>query len=192
MMMTVDYPKPCLKSVSKACLPLSLGFGLAFSASTGTEIIKNGDFSSTALANWKLNIRNGANSKATMRVVDGQLEVNITKMRTPLDSAQGWDVQLNQTGLNLEKGKNYQVTWDARSVFPYQVAGYVAMNKAPWGIYSGYNSISLSQEMDTTGLYTFTIQNGIDVRKVMGGSGIYLVQVQTAGLGIATKLVRIN
>jgi hypothetical protein len=126
------------------------------------ELIKNGDFSSTSLGNWNLTIRSGANSKATKKVVNGELQVDITKMCTPLDSAQGWDVQLNQTGLKLEKGKQYQVTWDARSNFPFQMACYVAMNKTPWGIYSSYYTFMVGEDMDTTQLLTFTMGDTAD------------------------------
>jgi hypothetical protein len=121
------------------------------------ELIKNGNFSSSSLANWNLNIRTGSNAKATMKVVGGELEINITQMGFPRDSALTWDVQINQVGLKLEKGKQYQVTWAARCAIPYQIGAYVAMNKSPWGMYSGYTTPYLAEVMDSSYMYSFSM-----------------------------------
>jgi hypothetical protein len=126
------------------------------------ELIKNGNFSSPSLANWRINIRSGSNAKATMKVVNEELEINIMQMCTPIDSALGWDVQLAQVGLKLQQDKQYRVTWDARSAIPYQIGAYVAMNKDPWGMYSTYNTPYLAEVMDTTYVYEFTMFDSTD------------------------------
>jgi hypothetical protein len=133
----------------------------AGSSTTAGELIKNGDFSSASLAMWKLNFRT-AKSKATMSVVNGELEVNLTKMGNYPDSALNYDIQLAQTGIKLEKGKNYKLKWDARTTVPYQMSNYVAMNKDPWAAYSSYNAVLYSTDMDVGESLEFTMDSATD------------------------------
>jgi hypothetical protein len=126
------------------------------------ELIKNGDFSSTSLTNWAVNIKSGSGAAATKSVVNGQLVVDITKMGSP--DPTNYDVQLSQIGLKLVKGKEYQVTWKAKSDSIYQMGAYVGMNKDPWGMYSSYNGGNvLTPDWDSTYLYTFAMDSADDV-----------------------------
>jgi hypothetical protein len=125
------------------------------------ELIKNGDFSSTSLTNWAVNIKSGSGATATKSVVNGQIVVDITKMGSP--DPTNYDVQLSQIGMKLTKGKEYIVTWDAKSDSIYQMGAYVGMNKDPWASYSAYNGGNvLTPDWDTTYSYTFTMDSADD------------------------------
>jgi hypothetical protein len=129
------------------------------SGTTTDEIIKNGDFSSSSITMWKLNIRSGSGAVATMKVVGGELEVTVVSMGT--SSPTNYDIQVSQVGLSLLKGKTYNVTWDARSDSTYQMSCYVGMNKDPWAAYSSYTTLYMTKEKGS-GSYTFIMDSAND------------------------------
>lgn len=68
------------------------------------NLVLNGDFSS-GTDEWTLNVKNGM---ATGSVVEGEYKIAVTGLSEIRDSA-----RLVQSGLFLEKGKEYKVTFDA-------------------------------------------------------------------------------
>ncbi len=67
----------------------------------GSEMLQNGDFTSKMMS-WAPYVDTAA--AATYAVADGKIKFDITNAGT-----QNWHIQLKQSGLNLEKGKTYQV-----------------------------------------------------------------------------------
>ncbi|MBN1578515.1 MAG: carbohydrate binding domain-containing protein [Chitinispirillaceae bacterium] len=133
----------------------------ASTVATG-ELVRNGDFSSTSVTSWTLNLQKGA--AATRSVVDGQLVVDITKFAAPDSIPERYFIQLQQTGIKLQKGLEYEIKFHAKSDSIYQIMAYLGQNKDPWANYSGWGfSPMLSPEWDTSYSYTFIMDSTDDV-----------------------------
>lgn len=135
----------------------------AATTSAAGELVRNGDFSSTVVTAWSINAQKGA--AATRSVADGKLVVDITKFfAAPDSSAERYYIQLQQTGINLQKGREYEIKFHAKSDSTYQIMAYVGQNKDPWANYSGWSfSAMLSPIWDSTSYTTtFTMDSADD------------------------------
>lgn len=106
--------------------------------------VKNADFSSGD-SEWHLTTLLPA--MANGRIVDGEYAVTITN-----SGENPWDVHVGQTGLNVEKGKEYTVSFDAYADTPTEVFPLVGKNAEPWTVYGDSGQIMLSTNRKT---YTF-------------------------------------
>ncbi|MBN1309322.1 MAG: carbohydrate binding domain-containing protein [Chitinispirillaceae bacterium] len=132
--------------------------------STGAtgELVRNGDFSSSSVTSWTLNLQKGA--AATRSIVDGQLVVDITTFMFTDSIAERYYIQLQQTGIKLQKGLEYEIKFHAKSDSIYQIMVYLGQNKDPWGNYSGWGfSPMVSPEWDTTYSTAFIMDSADDV-----------------------------
>ena len=112
-------------------------------------MIKNGDFSD-GTNHWKLGQYSGG--AGSMSVVDGELKLDTTKVGTRVHS-----LQITQEGLNIERGKTYFLTFDARCDSGTRSIGKVVIEKIdnPWTQYSDKYFPELTTNMRTF-TYTFT------------------------------------
>ena len=103
------------------------------------ELITNGDFSSAA--GWNLYAHTDASAAATGSVVNGEYAISITNGGT-----EEWNVQLSQSGISLEQGKSYIVSFDARAASPRDIVVNVGQTDDPWDSY-GADDFSLTEQM---------------------------------------------
>jgi beta-glucanase (GH16 family) len=78
-----------------------------------------------------------------------------------------WDVYFGQSGLMIEKGKEYTVSFDAFAEAPRQISPLVGRNSDPWTVYSGSNPIVLTTERQTFS-YSFVMQDPTDSQARLG------------------------
>jgi beta-glucanase (GH16 family) len=126
---------------------------------SGWNQIINGDFFEGDAA-WILNTWSTA--QATGSVEQGEYAVDIHQ-----GGNNAWDVHLGQTGLLIEKGKKYTVSFDAYAAVPRQISALVSKNTEPWTVYSGNQSIALTTSRQTY-TYTFTMNQPTDPQARLG------------------------
>jgi uncharacterized repeat protein (TIGR02543 family) len=101
-----------------------------FRPAAGTNLLKNGDFASTA--NWQLNVSTQGKAVATVSYAAGQADINITAADTA-----NWYVQLMQGGFPLQAGGTYVVSFDAWANAPRAVQ--VGLTTSDWNWQDGKN-----------------------------------------------------
>ncbi len=117
---------------------------LYFMGSTNTDIygdspnmIVNGDFSK-ATSGWKLTPQLGG--EARLSVEKGELHASITK-----GGEHTYSLNLNQTGLKMEQGLSYAVSFKARSASDTRnIFVKVGLAGEPWTLYSEYKTYKLT------------------------------------------------
>ena len=133
------------------------------------NMVKNGDFSNAA-TNWKLNTW-GEDTKAQGSVVKGEYRIAISAIDTLI-----YDIQLVQAGLNLKKGKDYLITFEAYASTRRMLQVYVEMAQSPFTSYLAnlqqFNLTATKQKFafvftmnadsDTNGRIGFNVGNNID------------------------------
>ncbi len=154
---------------------------------TGTELVRGGDFASGA-ADWSLSVNCGAGSGG---VKSGVYEVNITDA-----GAAGYCLQFRQTGLNLEAGKTYKFSFDAKASAPRSLIGYVGQDGAPYTNYllgtTGDWTVQATAQTQTFEK-TFTMSAAdasgrIDIN--LGGAGTGTVAIDNVSLRSGRALPR--
>lgn len=98
---------------------------------------------------WSLNRSGGAAGSLTRS--NGRLNVQVTNGGT-----EGWHAQLVKTGIRLEKGKTYRVSFKANAPVARSMTAYTGKNSDPWNAYSGYNSMYVTTEEGSFS-YQFTM-----------------------------------
>ncbi len=78
-----------------------------FRPAAGTNLLKNGDFSSDS-SDWQFSISTQGTAQGTISYAAGQADINVTAA-----GAQDWYVQLMQGGFALQPGATYVVSFDA-------------------------------------------------------------------------------
>lgn len=146
---------------------------------TGTNLVRGGDFSSGA-ADWSLSVNCGA---ATGAVESGAYVVRVTDA-----GSAGYCLQLRQTGMNLEAGKTYVFSFDAKTESPRSVIGYVGQDGSPYTNYllgtTGDWSVSATTTSQTfSKSFTMTASDPtgrIDIN--LGGAGTGAVTLDNMSL----------
>jgi len=128
-------------------------FVLKIPEAQSTNQVANADFSS-GMNGWIFNTFYPAVASAV--VENGELTVSISN-----GGVYAWDVHVGQPGITVEKGKEYTLSFDAHAAFPRTIFAFVGKNAAPWTVYSGNNTISLSTRRQTYSI-TFTMQESTD------------------------------
>jgi len=103
---------------------------------------------------WNLYVQ--PNAAASLTRTNGQGVIDVT-----IPSNDGWHVQLVQNNILLKKDSRYQVTIKASATVPVSITNYLGMNFAPWGSYSGYKSLSLTNTVADQ-IYSFTMASPSD------------------------------
>ena len=134
----------------------SLWYGIEASLNNTPVVAENelvnGDFSN-GLNNWYTFINSSAS--AEVKVEDGILLYNISN-----GGISGWEVQLLQGNIPVEKGKTYFLHFDAAAENSRTISVGVSEDGGNFSSY-GDNSFSLSSEMKTYD-FTFTMQHDTD------------------------------
>lgn len=94
----------------------------------GQNMLKNGDFSQ-GTTGWIFKKEGAGNG--SMSVVNGELKVDIIS-----GGADVWSVQVDQTGLYMETGIDYEISFTARADAPRTMKVIVGMSGDPWHLYS--------------------------------------------------------
>jgi hypothetical protein len=148
------------------------------------NLVTDGNFSGTSLSSsWSLNT--GADyggSAATASVSNGNATINVTTT-----GGQPYYPQLTQTGISLEQGKSYRLTFDARAASARTMGVVLEMSEDPWTGYTSKNDISLTtsnqtitHEFTMTGATTTNAQLAFNVGQSTGSvtiSNVKLVKI---------------
>ncbi len=126
---------------------------------TDGNLILNGDFNSDS-NEWKLNVWDGA---ATGVVVNGEYKIAIDSTGT-----NSHDIQLVQPGIYLEKGKTYEVKFDAFAASERSLEVNVEMADDPWTSYlPQLQHFNLTSSMQTFS-FRFTMEHQDDINGRLG------------------------
>jgi beta-glucanase (GH16 family) len=119
------------------------------------NLVYNGTFDA-GTSYWELQTSDGA--QAAMAADNGGVKLSIAKVGMPL-----WSVQLLHKPLNIERGKIYDVGFDARSDQPREIVVRVGKASQHWDNYSGDQVIEIGPEKDR---YSFHFQMAQDTDPV--------------------------
>jgi len=115
----------------------------------------NGDFSQGGIKWQPVGSYEGASASGSL---DGETyHVSVT---TP--GTQNWHVQFSQVNIPFEKGKTYQVSFNARASVARDIAVAANQNVSPWTTY-GKDTVSLSTTMESYS-FSFTMQEPTDLK----------------------------
>jgi len=124
------------------------------------NMVKNPDFFDDKEA-WSLTMHSGAIAEGT--IVKGEYVVSISN-----GGSDPWDLHLGQSGLPLENGYEYMVSFDAYADFPRQIVALVGENTEPWTVYSKEEPITLSSSKQSYS-FTFAMNGPSDLPSVPPG-----------------------
>ncbi|WP_421895108.1 carbohydrate-binding protein [Marinoscillum sp.] len=118
----------------------------------GSNMLTNGNFSNGATG-WESYVNGAAN--ASPGVAGGEMHASITS-----GGSANWHVQWYQTGVNMQNGVDYTLTFKARAASNRTIGASVEMSNSP---YTGYfnQSVSLTTQMQTFS-YDFTMTAATD------------------------------
>ncbi|MHB8128991.1 MAG: carbohydrate binding domain-containing protein, partial [Mobilitalea sp.] len=119
----------------------------------GVNILKNADFTDAidSMKDWNETIANWepVNAAAVRAITGSAITYNITD-----PGKEDWNVQLKQSGLSLEIGKTYKVTFDVISTVSREIkSGVMSTSYA----YYGGSDIALVENVSKNVEYTFTM-----------------------------------
>jgi beta-glucanase (GH16 family) len=121
--------------------------------------IRNGDFFDGD-SFWDLVNLSLAQSEGS--VINGEYMASISE-----GGESEWDIHLGQTGINIEYGKIYLVTFDAYAEDPRTITSIIGKDSEPWTVYNGTKIFSLTAEK-TTYQYLFIMTNETDNQSRFG------------------------
>jgi len=105
----------------------------SLTADDTTNLIKDGKFPGTSLtSNWEL--KQGqyyGNSEASASVSGGKATINVTKK-----GSNPWEPQLVQTGIPIDSGVSYRLTFDAQASVARELQVLLQRPDSPWTTYS--------------------------------------------------------
>ncbi len=92
-----------------------------------SELVSNGDFLNGLLP-WSFGVHQSASAKGM--VINGEYKIS------PITAGeQVWNIQLTQSGIKLEKGKTYEVRFEAGAKTNRKIFPNVGMSQDPWQSY---------------------------------------------------------
>lgn len=123
------------------------------------NLVFNGDFSSGE-DNWMLNVWNGS---ATGSVINGEYNISISNTAN-----NNHDIQLVQTGIFLENGISYKVSFDAHASSNRTLEANVEMADDPWTSYlSQLQDFSITSQKQSFS-FVFAMENSTDANARLG------------------------
>lgn len=140
--------------------------------------VLNGDFGSET-GNWTLNVWGG---EASGNVINGEYNIYIKSVGNANS-----DIQLVQSGLFLENGINYKISFDAYAASNRSLEVNVEMADDPWTSYlPELQQIDLTTEKETFS-FTFTMTHPTDVNGRIGfnaGNSTEAVKIDNVAVSI--------
>ena len=124
---------------------------------TNNQVI-NADFSAGDSA-WVFNTFSPATAQDS--VIDGEYTVSITN-----GGVNPWDVYVGQAGFNIEKGKEYTVSFDAYAAAPREIFPLVGKNSDPWTVYDNEDLLLLTNRKTYT--FSFIMNETTDTQARFG------------------------
>ena len=118
-----------------------------------TNLVTNGDFSGGETG-WSFGVYENAVSRGS--ITGGEYNVN-----TSTAGSANWNIQLSQTGIVLQQGKTYNLTFSARAASNTTIEANVGMSGGDYSSYSEAREISLTSTMQTFTV-TFTMSSTTD------------------------------
>jgi len=115
--------------------------------------IQNADFFD-ADSNWNFITLSGAQAIGT--VIDGEYSVSITNSGSNI-----WDVHLGQSGIDMENGQEYTVSFDAYAASPRNIFALVGKNSDPWTVYHAPQVFAINTSKQTY-TYSFIMNESSD------------------------------
>ncbi|MDH3268697.1 MAG: family 16 glycosylhydrolase [Ignavibacteria bacterium] len=101
-------------------------------------------------------------AQATGTVIDGEYNVIITNGGNNI-----WDIHLGQSGINMESGQEYTVSFDAYAAASRTISALVGKNSAPWTVYHTPQIFSLTTSKQTY-TYSFVMNDPSDNQSRFG------------------------
>jgi beta-glucanase (GH16 family) len=118
-------------------------------------------------------------------VADGSVSGGEYAVQISNGGSYAWDVHLGQSGLPVESGYEYTVSFDARANTPRQVTFLVGMDEDPWTVYSDQEPVEVGTERKTYS-FTFPMSAPTDLQARLG----FDIGGDTAGLYFDNILLR--
>jgi hypothetical protein len=98
----------------------------------GDELLQNGSFAD-AFAHWNLEQHEGA--KASTRIVaPAPTSREVLQVKVEQPGKEAWHVQFNQSGLKVEGGRSYTVSFRARASAPRRIDVMLSQAHEPWQV----------------------------------------------------------
>ncbi|MBN1799500.1 MAG: cellulase family glycosylhydrolase [Spirochaetales bacterium] len=116
-------------------------------------MLKNGNFNSES-SDWAFWTND--TGVGSMVIENGEMLVLITD-----PGSYPWSAAVSQSGLTIEDGAGYSVTFQARADVPTTISLSLQMDQDPWTQYSGNNFFNLTTEMNDFS-YSFTMWEPTD------------------------------
>ncbi len=126
---------------------------------TSLNLLKNADFFDGEEA-WALTSLSAAVAEGA--VTEGAYSVSISNGGTS-----AWDIHLGQSGLPVENGFEYMVSFDAYADAPRQISPLLGKNGDPWTVYSNEEPITLTTTKQTYS-FTFPMNEPTDLQSRLG------------------------
>ncbi|MFW5813452.1 MAG: InlB B-repeat-containing protein [Fibrobacterota bacterium] len=123
-----------------------------------TELLVNGDFSDGTTP-WHLGAYNGASANGSVK--NGEYVITSSS-----GGSVAWNIQMTQTGVKLEKGKVYTLTFEARAARSRSMEVNVGMSSSPWISYCGAFKADLTTKMQRF-TKTFVMEQNTDLNARM-------------------------
>ncbi|MDX2432029.1 MAG: carbohydrate binding domain-containing protein [Bacteroides sp.] len=123
------------------------------------NLVNNPDFFDGEQA-WALTTLSAAVAEGT--IAKGEYAVSISNGGTS-----PWDIHLGQSGLPVENGFEYMVSFDAYADAPRPISPLVGKNDEPWTVYSDEEAISLTTTKQTFS-FTFPMNEPTDLQSRLG------------------------
>jgi beta-glucanase (GH16 family) len=134
-------------------------FQLNIPAAETDNQVNNADFS-LGDALWSLNTYYPAVAQGS--IIDGEYAVSITN-----GGNYPWDIHLGQAGFIIEKGKEYELSFDAYASAPRELTPIVGKNSEPWTVYTNIENILISPYRKTYS-YSFIMNETSDTEARLG------------------------
>jgi len=114
----------------------------------GSNLVKNPDFETDIKENWVQEVHKGA--KAGFSVDPMEKASGEYSLRADLEqvSGEGYFVQFKQLGIRLQKNKNYELSFKARSDKEREISVSFGMEKSPWTNYGLGQTVALGQKWE--------------------------------------------
>jgi beta-glucanase (GH16 family) len=158
-----------------ANVSVTVGFNVDLGSNAGTFYLDDFVFTTPELSNynqlanpdfergkddWYFNTLFPA--QANGDVSDGEYAVSIDNGGTNT-----WDMNLGQSTVSVEKGKEYTISFDAYAAEPRSIFAFVGKNADPWTVYSGDHFFTLSTTKQAY-VYSFIMAEPSDLQARFG------------------------
>lgn len=138
-------------------------------------LIRNGDFSG-GFTGWQIFADGGLSSKPTYGV-DSLKEDNAAQINIVDTGDADWKIQLKQNNVKLEKGKKYELSFDAKSTVDRKIMYAIQRDGSSdnnWDAYTGSNIINLTSDSKNYKL-------GFEMKKDTDSDAIFSISMGAVG-----------